>query len=180
MSDFYLGEIRLLAFGAFTPVNFLPCNGQLVKIAEYQALYSLIGTTYGGDAVNTFGLPDLRGRSPVAIGTPPKSTNNYALGVAVGKETVAVTVAQTPPHVHTVSVATGPATTTIPGPSVVQSAVPPGSFFYCNANQAGTNQTLAVQTVGYSAGNQAPHSNMQPSIVLQYAICVNGLYPQFN
>ena len=179
MSDYYLGEIRLFAFDQYVTVNFLPCNGQLVGISQYQALFSLIGTTYGGDGRSTFGLPDLRGRSPVAIGQPPQSPNTYTLGVAVGAEVVALTAEQLPVHTHTVSVATVPATAMIPGPTVVQATVPSGDFLYCTATQAGTDQNFAGNAVSISNGG-APHANMQPSLVLQYAICVNGVYPQFN
>jgi microcystin-dependent protein len=179
MSDYYLGEIRLFAFGQFVTVDFLPCDGRLVSLSQYQALYALIGTTYGGDGVSTFGLPDLRGRSPVAIGQSPISSNTYTLGHAVGAEVVSLTADQIPVHNHTVSVATVPATSMIPGPTVVQATVATGDFLYCNATQDGADQNFAANAVSTSAGG-APHENRQPTIVLQYAICVNGIYPQFN
>ena len=141
-------------------------------------MFSLIGTTYGGDGTDWFGLPDMRGLSPMGIGTPPGSPNTYALGVPVGQDMVALNDMQMPPHTHTVSVATTPATTTIPGPSVVQGAVPTGNYFYGVAGEAGV-QTLAEGTVGLSWGGE-PHENRQPSLVLQYAICVNGVYPPFE
>jgi len=179
MSDYYIGEIRLFSF-AYAPADFLPCDGRLLALSQYQALYALIGTTYGGDGRTSFGLPDLRGRSPVAVGKPTDSPNTYVLGHAVGSETVTVTEAQIPPHTHTVSMATGPATTTVPSQSVVQSTVPTGNVLYCNVSQPGTEQALALQTVSVSGGSGVPHANMQPSIVLGYAICVNGLYPSSN
>ena len=179
MSDYYLGEIRLFAF-AYAPADFLPCDGRLLAISQYQALYSVIGTTYGGDARVTFGIPDLRGRSPVAVGKPADSLNTYVLGQAVGAEAVTLTDAQIPAHTHTVSVATGPAISTVPSSAVVQSTVPAGNVFYCNANQDGVNQVLAGQTVSVSGGSGGAHLNMQPSIVLEYAICVNGIFPSPN
>lgn len=179
MSDYYTGEIRLFAF-AYAPEDFLPCDGRLLPVSQYQALYALIGTTYGGDGRTTFGIPDLRGRSPVAVGKPTDSPNTYVLGQAVGVETVTLTEAQMPAHTHTVSVATGPANTMVPSQTVVQSTVPSGDFFYCDANQAGNDQVLAGQTVSVSGGNGWAHENRQPSIALEYAICVNGLYPSSN
>jgi microcystin-dependent protein len=179
MSDYYVGEIRLFAFNQYVTADFLACEGQMLSISQYQTLYSVIGTTYGGDGVNTFKVPDLRGRSPVAIGQPVGSPNTYNLGQAVGVETVTLTESQIPAHSHTVSAATVPATGMTPSPSVVQAKVPDGSFLYCNATQAGTDLNFAANAVIANYGGQ-PHDNMQPTIVLQYAICVNGLYPQFN
>ena len=179
MSDYYLGELRLFAFNQFVTVDFLPCDGRLISVSQYQALYSLIGTTYGGDGVNTFGLPDLRGRSPVMAGQAAVSHTTYNLGQAVGVETVSVAESQMPAHTHTVSVATVPATGMSPGPGVVQATVPNGDLLYCTATQAGTDLTFAGNTVIANYGGQ-PHANMQPTLVLQYAICVNGTYPQFN
>jgi microcystin-dependent protein len=179
MSDYYTGEIRLFVFD-YAPTDFLPCDGRLLAISQYQALYALIGTTYGGDGRVTFGIPDLRGRSPVAVGKPTDSPNTYVLGQAVGAEVVTVTEAQMPAHTHVVSVATGPANSMVPSSGVVQSTVSSGDFFYCNADQAGVAQVLATQTVSTSGGAGQAHANMQPSIVLGYAICVNGLYPSSN
>jgi len=173
-----MGEIRLLAFDQFAPVDFLPCDGRSLRVSEYQPLFSLIGTTYGGDGVQTFNLPDLRGRSPVNFGQITGGTN-YALAAIAGVEQVTLTSAMVPSHNHTVSVTKTPATDMIPG-----SAVAPGdvgsSFYYCNADQAGTNFTLNSSTIQVDGGGNQPHLNMQPSLVLAYVIAVKGLYPDFT
>jgi microcystin-dependent protein len=177
MSDYYVGEIRLFCFD-YAPQDFMPCNGQSLSISQYQALYTVIGTIYGGNGQTTFNLPDLRGRSPVAMGQLTGGAT-YQLGVQVGAETVTLSDAQMPTHAHTVSVATTTATQTSPGPAVVQGAVASSNVFYCNATQAGTTAALAGGSVE-SAGAGQPHANLQPTVALQYAICVNGLYPNFN
>lgn len=178
MSDYYVGEIRLFAFDQYAPVNFLPCDGRLVAIASYQALFSIISTTYGGDGRTTFGLPDLRGCSPVNFGQTVGGTN-YALAQAAGAETVTLTSATVPAHSHTISVVDIPATTTIPASNLAPGNVGP-NFYYCNTSQAGTSFTLFSGTIAQSGGNNSAHLNMQPSLVLAYAIAVNGLYPNFN
>lgn len=179
MSDYFLGEIRLLAFDQFAPVNFLPCDGRLLGISQYQALFSLLGTTYGGDGVSTFGIPDLRGRSPVHKGQTTGGGTNYALGQSAGAELVTLTLATVPPHTHTISALNSTATAMIPASNNAPANV--GSdFYYCNESQAGTMVTLAPGSVITNGGSNQPHLNVQPSLVLSYVMAVNGTYPDFN
>ncbi len=178
MSDYYVGEIRLFAFSQYAPVGFLPCDGRVVAIASYQALYSIIGVTYGGDGRTTFGLPDLQGRSPVSFGQTVGGTN-YVLAQTAGVETVTLTSAAVPAHTHTISVVNTAAVTMTPGPAMAPGNVGT-NFYYCNTSQTGTGFTLAADTITQSGGGNQPHLNIQPSLVLAYAIAVNGLYPNFN
>jgi microcystin-dependent protein len=178
MADYYVGEIRLFAFNQYAPANFMPCDGRSLPIADYQALFTLIGTTYGGDGATTFNLPDLRTRTPVHYGPMPGGSN-YALAQKAGVAQVTLTSAMVPPHSHTVSVTKAAATSVTPG-----SATAPGnvgsSFYYCNETQPGTTLQTAPQTVASGGGGNQPHPNIQPSLVLAYAIAANGLFPDFS
>jgi microcystin-dependent protein len=178
MSDFFVGEIRLLAFNQFAPVNFLPCDGRLVSVSQYQTLFTLIGTAYGGDGVSTFGLPDLRGRTPVNFGQTVNGSN-YVLAQSAGLETVTLSPATAPPHTHTVSVVNTAATMMVPSATATPGSVG-SNFYYCNQVQAGSDLNLAADTVSQSGGGNAPHLNLQPSLVLAYVIAMNGRFPVFN
>jgi len=178
MADFYVGEIRLFAFNQYAPANFMPCDGRSMPISDYQILYSLIGTTYGGDGVTTFKLPDLRTRTPVHNGQMPGGST-YALGQQAGVAQVTLTSATVPSHSHTVSVTKAPATTMTPNSATAPGAVG-SNFYYCNETQAGVVMQTASQTVQVDGGSNQPHPNIQPSLVLAYAIAVNGLYPDFS
>lgn len=175
--DYYVGEIRLLAFSKYAPENFLPCDGRELQVTEYELLHAVIGTTYGGRGEATFCVPDLRGRSPVHVGTA-KGAAPLALGQSVGSEAVKLSVANLPSHTHAVSVSKRKATSIMPGAQTVQGDVSP-NYLYCAVSQAGTVQALAPESVSPSPGNGEAHSNIQPSLGLQYVICVNGLYPDF-
>ncbi|MFY8106731.1 MAG: phage tail protein [Elstera sp.] len=178
MAEYYVGEIRLFAFNQYAPTNFLPCDGRILNVNEYQALYALIGTTYGGNGSTTFKLPDLRGRTPVNYGQLPGGTN-YALAQTAGAEQVTITSATVPPHNHTISVTKATATAITPASNNTPGNVE-SNFYYCNEAQAGATLQTASQTVVSSGGGNQPHLNIQPSLVLSYAIAVNGLFPDFN
>lgn len=178
MAEYYVGEIRLFAFNQYAPAGFLPCDGRSLRVSEYQMLYSLIGTTYGGDGTSTFKLPDLRGHSPVHYGQL-QGGSNYVLGQGVGVETVILTEAMVPPHTHIVSVTKSAATTMIPGGTTAPANVG-SNFYYCNETQAGVVMQTTPNTVVIDGGGNQPHFNIQPSIILAYAIATNGLYPDFN
>lgn len=178
MADYYIGEIRLFAFNQYAPANFLPCDGRSLRIADYQALYTLIGTTYGGDGVTTFNLPDLRTRTPVHYGQLAGGST-YKLGQQAGVAQVTLTSATVPSHSHTVSVTKASATATVPSAANAPGDAV-GNFYYCNQAQAGVELQTAAQTVKVDGGSNQPHLNIQPSLVLAYAIAVNGLYPEFE
>jgi microcystin-dependent protein len=178
MAEFYVGELRLFAFNQYAPAHFLPCDGRALSVREYQVLFSLIGTTYGGDGVSTFNLPDMRGRTPVHYGQMVGGSN-YPIGVKAGAETVTLTSATVPAHSHTVSVTKASATSTTPGGTSAPANVG-SNFYYCNETQAGTTLQTAPDTVSVSGGSNQPHPNIQPSLILAYAIAVHGTYPDFS
>lgn len=175
MADSYTGEIRLFA-GKYAPEYWAKCEGQTLSIQEYQALYSLIGVTYGGDGVTTFKLPDLRGRIPVGMGAPTGSPNTYARGTTGGAETVTLTAAQMPAHTHSQMASTGAANTLDPTNAILAD---PGDKYDLYITYATTNPTLAMNSAAITnTGGGGGHSNMMPSTALTYIISLNGLYPQ--
>src|SRR3954451_13550324 len=121
MSEPYIGEIRLFA-GNFAPLNWSFCDGSLRAIAQYDALFNLIGTTYGGDGQETFALPDLRGRIPIHVGQGPGISQNYQLGEQAGVETVTITAQTTPIHTHTLVGSTANATDPNPAGNILSSS----------------------------------------------------------
>ncbi len=168
MSDQYLGEIRLFA-GSFAPVGWLMCNGQLLPISENDALFALIGTTYGGDGVRTFALPDLRGRVAMSAGRARTGTS-YVLGQAAGTETVTLLTTQIPAHTHAPLASTAPATARAPANNV---------WAATNTAQYSTavpNTPLSPQAVIPNTGNQ-PHENMMPFVAMSYIIATEGIFP---
>jgi microcystin-dependent protein len=178
MAEFYIGEIRLFAFDQYAPANFLPCDGRSLTISEYQALFSLIGTTYGGNGTTKFNLPDLRGRSPVHYGQLTGGAN-YVLAQQAGAEQVKLTSATVPSHNHIISVTKAAATDSIPDARKAPGGVGT-NFYYCNEAQAGSSFQTTERTVSVDGGGNREHLNIQPSLVLSYAIAVNGLYPDFS
>lgn len=173
MSNCYVGEIRMFGFGR-TPINWLACDGSLVSIAEYEVLYQLLGTTYGGDGQNTFALPDLRGRLPLHQGKG-NGTSTYVLGQLAGTETVTLTQQQMATHYHTVLATRNAAST-----GTVSAAVLPGTVsgetVYASDITGGNPFVLAPTTVSIVGGNQA-HDNTMPTLTVQFCIATSGVYP---
>lgn len=169
MSQPYVGEIRIFG-GNFAPNGWLFCEGQALAIADYDTLFNLIGTTYGGDGVNTFNLPDLRGRLPVHQGTSTTGTT-YVMGESAGAEEVTLTVSQIPSHTHPVIASTSAGSA--PGPEGNVLAASGSSNVYRPGPGAAA---LANQTVGPAGGSQ-PHSNMQPYLCVNFIISLFGVYP---
>ncbi|MCR2806632.1 phage tail protein [Paenibacillus soyae] len=167
MSESYIGEIKLFGFG-FTPKNWLPCQGQLLPINQNQALFAILGTTYGGNGVTTFALPDLRGRVPVHTG------NGVTLGQIAGAESHTLTLNEIPAHTHTVSASTTVSNQYSPVGNVWAEAANGTSVFSPEANT-----TLRADAIGAAGGSQ-PHTNMQPYLAMNYCICVNGIFPSQN
>ncbi|HZW26299.1 MAG TPA: tail fiber protein [Gallionella sp.] len=180
MSDAYLGEIKLFS-GNYAPQDWRICDGSMLDVNSYQALFSLLGTIYGGDGVNTFALPDLRGRVPVGQGQGTDLTDRV-LGQSGGSETATVSEAQLPAHTHVWQVSTGPGSTNVPGPTAML-AKPAGTTNACNLYRAGSESGITY-TAGptdmiSTAGSGAAHPNVMPSMALNYIICVqNGAFPQ--
>ncbi|HZD48917.1 MAG TPA: tail fiber protein [Silvibacterium sp.] len=161
MGSPYVGEIRMFA-GNYAPYNWLFCEGQVLSIAENTTLFQLIGTTYGGDGINTFALPDLRGRLPIHLGS------GFAQGQNGGAETVTLTTTQTA-HPHPVTATANSSTVSLPGGNFLAS----GPDIY-DQNKPGTNTMApAISPVG---GNQ-PHNNFQPYLCVDFIISLFGIYP---
>lgn len=167
MAEPYLGEIRIFPF-SFAPKGWAQCNGQLLPISQNQALFSLLGTTYGGDGRTTFALPDLQGRLAIHMGA------GYALGESAGEEAHTLTISEIPFHDHGFA-STNPGTLTVPGGSSVLAA--PKTL----ENQDIKLYAPATDSLMFgTTGGSQPHENMQPYLVLNYCICVSGVFPSRN
>ncbi|MBB6253714.1 phage tail protein [Nitrospirillum iridis] len=176
----YVGEIRVFA-GTFAPVNWLLCQGQTVSINQYQMLYSLLGTLYGGDGRTTFGIPNLSARVPVgrSNSVPPGLTQTYVMGAAGGQVQVTLTQANLPSHTHTLYASTNPATTTVPNPTVGFATASTGFNYYStDTSTTATPAKEMISTSGYPSPQA--HMNVMPSMGLIYIIATNGIYPDFN
>ena len=167
----FLGEITLVPYN-FAPRGYAFCQGQILSISQNTALFSLLGTTYGGDGVSTFGLPDLRGRCAVSQGQGP-GLSNYDLGEQTGTESVTLTTPQIPLHAHSVGAVDDDPTTTIPTANLLATIAAKG---YSNAAVSTTMNPNMIQGTG---GSQA-HANIQPLLVLNYCIALQGIYPSRN
>ncbi len=185
----FLGEIRIFA-GNFAPRSWAFCDGQLLSVDQNQSLFSLLGTTYGGDGRTTFGLPDLRGRAPIHAGQGA-SLSNYNLGQNGGEETVALTESEIPSHNHDAS-ATVETEVTLPvNDSESESLSPNGNYLAksrVTAYSDTTNGTYlakteatstATVTVGSTGGAQQ-HENRPPYLAVHYIICIQGIFPTQN
>lgn len=163
----YIGEIRMFA-GNFAPQGWMFCDGQLLPIAEYDALFTLIGTTYGGDGMATFALPDLRGRLPVHMGTGVGGS--FWLAETGGSEEVTLTLNQVPSHVHQLMAAGAGATSRNP----VGHALGKAAASIYVPTYAPTS--LSAQAIGVSGGSQS-HNNGMPYLCVNFIICLAGLFP---
>jgi microcystin-dependent protein len=177
MAEPFLGQIMLVGFN-FAPQGWAFCNGQLLSISQNTALFSLLGTTYGGNGTTTFALPDLRGRAAVGFGQGP-GLSNYDLGQSTGTETVTLTAGQMPSHNHLV--AANAATATVPSPGGADLAQSYDATARHAVNTYSTPPmtapvTLDPATVQQSGGSQ-PHSNIQPALALNYIIALQGIFP---
>jgi microcystin-dependent protein len=170
VSDQYLGEIRLFPYN-FAPIGWAFCNGQIMSISQNTALFALLGTTYGGDGVTTFALPDLRGRVAVSSGQAP-GLMSYSLGQTIGAENVALTQSQMPGHNHAVNPPANdsPASATRPG-GAVMARVPTAVYA-----SAGDGTTMAAYNTASAGGNQ-PISVLNPLLTLNYCIALQGIFP---
>ena len=167
MSECFIGEIRLFA-GSFAPNGWLDCNGALLPISQYDVLFNLIGTTYGGDGQSTFQLPNLQSRVPVHQGAP------YVLGQAAGVESVTLSSAQLPAHTHPLLGTTQTATSSTPTGNLL--AVPGSGEVYIADTPT---VSLHASSVGPQGGSQ-PHDNRMPFQCLRYIIAWAGSYPSQN
>lgn len=173
MSMPFIGEIRICSFN-FPPKGWAFCNGQLLPINQNQALFSILGTTYGGDGRVNFALPDLRSRVPLHFGQ--NTGQNYVLGQRGGEENVTLNVQQMPAHNHTLRDNNQGANSTLPGNAVLAVAQNNLSLY---ASSPGSSQTLNGQSLTNSGGNQ-PHTNIQPYLTLNFIIALVGIFPTRN
>jgi microcystin-dependent protein len=172
----YVGEIRMFA-GTFAPVGWFLCDGSLQSISQYQVLYAVLGTTYGGDGVSTFALPDLRGRIPVGMGQGP-GLSNYVIGQKSGSENVTLLTGNLPSHNHSLNASGTIGTAAAPGTGSVFAKCPATFIGYLSPTASGAvSRTLAPASVTNSTGGQ-PHPNMMPGIGLNFIISWQGIYPQ--
>jgi microcystin-dependent protein len=169
MSEPFLAEIRMFGFN-FPPRSWAWCDGQILPIAQNQSLYSLLGTTYGGDGRTTFGLPDLRGRVPVHPGSPSD------LGEKGGAETHTLTEAEVPEHGHSLNVSTAGGDAPLHSNNFLASF---NNGYVDDSVEVSTLVPLQAASVS-SAESSAPLNNMQPSQVIAFAIALRGLFPSRN
>ncbi len=165
MAEPFLSELRLMSF-VFAPKGWALCNGQLLPINQNQALFSLLGTTFGGDGRVNFALPDLRGRTPIHVGS------GHTLGEKAGEQAHTLTIAEIPAHAHVENASTNNSNTPVPSSNLLASA---GNLY---APPSGLT-TLHPSTVANVGGSQ-PHLNMQPFLTLSYCIALQGIFPSPN
>jgi len=181
MASPYLSQILMFG-GNFAPKNYAFCNGQLLSISQNAALFSLLGTTYGGNGVNNFALPNLQSSLPMSFGQGP-GLQNYVQGQVGGAPTVTLTQATVPSHTHNFMCATNPAQTTQQGVAGNVPGSPPGTGTFLYATPPGT-PPLQPQQMGAAAcstvGGSQPHTNLMPSLCISFCIALVGIFPSRN
>jgi microcystin-dependent protein len=172
MSEPFLSEIRIFAFNSnYVPRGWAMCNGQLLPINQNQALFALLGTTFGGDGRTNFALPDFRGRTPIHVG------NGHTLGERGGEQAHTISIAELPTHTHVLNVTNNNATQTSPMPSSTSNGFArAGNQMYGGPANLVAMQPNMVSSVG---GSQA-HLNMQPFLTLTFCIALQGIFPSPN
>jgi len=168
MSEPFLSEIRIYGFN-FAPRGWAQCDGQILPINQNQSLYSLLGTTYGGDGRTSFALPDLRGRTPVHPGA-----DGVTLGQKTGEETHALSIDELPAHTHTAQASSNLGDNPNPGGRALGATVP-SEVYHGDENRV----AMRIGTVANVGGGQG-HENMQPYLTLNFCIALTGLFPSRN
>jgi microcystin-dependent protein len=168
MAEPFLSEIRIMSF-AFAPKGWALCNGQLLPINQNQALFSLLGTTFGGDGRVNFALPDQRGRTPIHVGS------GHTLGERGGEQAHTLSIAELPTHAHVANAVNIPATTSIPTGSVMLSESVLANLYSAPTNLA----AMSPDEISNTGGSQA-HLNMQPFLTLSFCIALQGIFPSPN
>jgi len=180
MSQPYVGQILMFG-GNFAPAGWQFCNGQLLPISEFEVLFQLIGTTYGGDGQSTFAVPDLRGRVPIHMGQGG-GLSNYVIGQASGTESVTLNTNQIPQHNHMAVVATTPGNQSVPvsnGILATENSTAQGGNAFTYLAPGGTQVAMAPSSISQVGGNQ-PHENVQPVLAVTYIISPFGVFPSQN
>lgn len=176
MASPYIGEIRMFG-GTFAPVGYAICQGQLLPISQYQALFAILGTTYGGDGVSTFGLPDLRGRGPVHAGQGP-GLSPRTPGEQTGVENTTLTVGNLPAHNHLISASTNAADQNSPAGAICAAAQDQsgGTQEYTKT----ASNTAMLNTAVSIAGGSQPFEILQPLTCINFIIALEGVFPSRN
>jgi microcystin-dependent protein len=177
MAEPFLGEIRMVGWN-FAANGWALCNGQLMSISQNSALFSLLGTTYGGDGISNFALPNLQGRVPIHQGTGA-GLSPYTIGEASGSENITLLSTQMPQHNHLIAVSNQPGAVADPTNAILaqgnsgsgRAPVPLSDYV-----SSGATGTLAPTTISLSGGSQ-PHSNIQPFLCVNFIIALNGIFP---
>ena len=172
MSEPFVGEIRMFA-GNFAPRGWAFCDGQLLAVSQNDALFSLLGTIYGGDGRTTFALPDLRGRIPLHQGTGP-GLSSRRLGSKSGSENVTLTTNQLASHSHDLNANTAAATDAAPQGKVLADPTPARIY-----EQVAQNASAATTAIANTGGTQ-PHTNLMPTLCVNFIIALFGIYPSRN
>ncbi len=171
MAEPFLSEIRVFSFN-FAPKGWAMCNGQFLPINQNQALFSLLGTTYGGNGQTTFALPNLQGRVPIHTG------DGHTLGETGGEQAHTLTINELPIHTHTYTATTVPATTNVPTP-IGSKLLAQSTAANLYASGASNLVSMAPNALTNAGGSQA-HTNMQPYLVLNFCIALQGIFPSQN
>lgn len=174
MTTPFVGEIRLFGFPRI-PIGWVACDGSLLPISNYEVLYTLIGTTFGGDGINTFGVPDLRGRVPLHQGTGV-GLSTHVIGEISGAENITLISSQLPQHTHTAYVTKDNASATSPGTSVMPGSLTTADTMYATDLTGAFSFTAASNAISMQGGSQ-PHENTMPTLTASYCIATDGIYP---
>jgi microcystin-dependent protein len=169
MADPFVAEIRIFPF-TFPPKGWAFCNGQLLPLSQNTALFSLLGTTYGGNGKSNFALPDLEGRAPMHPGQGP-GLSLHDLGETGGSETVTLLESEIPAHAHTLNASQAEALTRLPGGQLPAAAVGIGMY------AAPGGITMLSPNAATPAGGDQPHNNLQPYLTLNFCIALQGVFP---
>jgi microcystin-dependent protein len=173
MASPFVAEIRVGAFN-FAPTGWAQCNGQLMPISQNTALFSLLGTSYGGDGKSTFALPNLQGMAAVGVGQGP-GLSPYDQGQSAGSESIALLQSEMPLHTHALEATPFPADQTSPSPNRVLARSKPANAYQSDVNLSNVDQ---LDSSGLApAGGGAPHNNMPPVLVLNFIIALQGVFP---
>jgi microcystin-dependent protein len=173
MAQPFVGQVIAVGFN-FPPSGWFLCNGQLLPISEFQVLFTLIGTTYGGDGVSTFGLPNLNGAVPMGMGTG-QGLSTHVQGQFGGSESVTLLSNQIGAHTHPLMTSGSAGTTAVPGPTVVLGQ---SGFTAASAYITGTSPSINLNPAAIGpAGSSLPHENRQPFVVVNYIISAFGIFP---
>lgn len=173
MSNPFVAEIRIFPFN-FAPKGWALCNGQLIPLSQNTALFSLLGTTFGGDGKSNFGLPDLQGNAPLAPGQGP-GLSLHDLGESGGEQTVTLLESEIPAHPHSLLASAHNATVNAPAPTN-SLARPNPTYIYKQPTGSAPLTTMSDNVVAPAGGDQ-PHNNMQPFLTLNFCIALQGVYP---